>query len=319
MGTVDLRAADVGRRQYGAATRRQLLEVGISYRTIVRRVAAGVWHEPYPGVIDLGTHAHTWRGQAQRLLLAAGPDAALSHRTAAHLHRFLDVDRPATLDAVVPRRRHAAVGNVRLHTARRLDPDEITAVDGLRVTTRARTVYDLAAGHDLETLERWVADLARRDRAALTSVGTLLDRHPHRPGRRALVTAVGRLPADAAALGSPLEVVGVMRFVDLGATGFVLQHPVRDTAGAIICRPDLAFLDAMTLVDFDGVSWHDVTARRAKDETKRATARALGWHVEVLRRGDLDGPRPREIIDRVEAVRRAPNVRQPRSPFGDAS
>ncbi|MBS3940596.1 MAG: hypothetical protein KG028_06510 [Actinobacteria bacterium] len=304
MGTVDLRAADVGRRQYGAATRRQLVEAGISYRTVGRRLAAGVWQEPYPDVIDLGTHARTWRGQLQRLLLAAGPDAAVSHRTAAHLQGFLDVDRPRRLDVVVPRRRHAAVSNVRLHTARRLDPDEITTVHGLRVTTSARTVYDLAPAHDLETLERWLADLARRDRAALQFVGTLLDRHPHRPGRRALVTAVQRLPADAAALGSPLEVLGVMRFVDLGATGFVLQHTVRDLAGVIVCRPDMAFLDVKTFVDFDGASWHDTAARRAKDEAKRDTARALDWHVEVLRRRDLDGSRPREIIERVETLRR---------------
>lgn len=304
MGTVDLRAADVGRRQYGAATRRQLVEAGISYRTIVRRLADGVWQEPYPDVIDLGTHKPTWRGQLQRLLLAAGPDAAVSHLTAAHLHEFLDVDRPAKLDVVVPRRRHAEVGGVRLHTARRLEPDEIATVHGLRTTTSARTVYDLAPTHDLETLERWLADLARKDRASLASVGKLLDRHPSRPGRRSLVAAVQRLPADAAALGSPLEVLGVMRFVDVGARGFVLQHAVRDEAGTIVCRPDLAFLDVMTLVDLDGAAWHDVSARRAKDEAKRATARALGWHVEVLRRADLDGPRPREIVERVERLRR---------------
>src|SRR4051794_40009977 len=63
-------------------SRDQLRACGVSENTYKRRVRSGMWTEPHPGVIALG-----WSGSVSQrrgaALLAAGDEAALSHRAAA--------------------------------------------------------------------------------------------------------------------------------------------------------------------------------------------------------------------------------------------
>jgi len=75
--------------------------------------------------------------------LAAGPDAVVSHRSAAVLHRFHGIvaDTP---ELVFPHRCRRQLHDVLVHRSRTLEPVDSTVVDGLRVTTPVRTVIDLA-------------------------------------------------------------------------------------------------------------------------------------------------------------------------------
>ncbi len=290
MPTVDVRAHALARAQYGRATRRQLRAAGVSDTTITRRIADGVWTEPVPGVVDLGTHGVSWRGRLMELLLGAGPHAWASHATAAYLHRFLDVRQPSDLDVLVPRTRHRKVGGHRLRSTRAIGADEVTTRHGLACTTPARTLLDLAATQTPDDLERWLLHAVRQDRTLPDGVLTLVDRHRTVPGRRRLIEVTDRLPADVHRIESPLEVLGVQRLVALGAPPFVLQHVVRDLAGAWVKRADVAWVDHRTLLEFDGAAYHDLIATRSHDAQVRAQLRALGWYVEVVRRADLDGP-----------------------------
>jgi hypothetical protein len=296
MATVDERAKEVARTQRGRATRRQLREdASVSTATIARRIDRGSWSEPLPGIIDLRTHEPSWQTTATELLLATGPRSWLSHRTAAHLHGFLDVARPDVPDVLVERGSHTRVADVRLHTTVAIASDEETVHDGLRCTTAARTLLDLAAGATLDELERFGLDLARRDRTTLRQLGELLDRYRDTPGRRRLLTAVARLPGDASLLGSPLEVLGVQELRRLGAPPPRLQYVVRDAAGAVVKRVDAAWPDLRVIVEFDGRAYHDATTARAADEQGRARLRQLGWRVVVFRRADLGGDEMRAL------------------------
>jgi hypothetical protein len=300
---VDVRANRLGAAQRGRVRRAQLYDdAGISPRTIHNRLRAGTWSEPVPGVIDLGTHPRTWRGDVTDVVLGAGPHAWASHDTAAHLHRFLDAPRPSRIDVTVPRGRGTRIGEHRLRTTRSLGIDEVTEVHGIPCTTGARTLLDLAVGTAPATVERYLLDLARRDRAALETLVELTDRHRNLPGRRRLLEVVARLPGDVARLGSPLEVVGVQRLVALGAPPFVLQFQVRDLDGSPIKRTDVAWPDAWTVLELDGAGYHDLVASRVEDEQARAKMRALGWHVEVARRADLDTPEFAGFVRRLRAV-----------------
>jgi predicted DNA-binding transcriptional regulator AlpA len=290
MSTVDVRASEVARSQYGRATRDQLRSTaGVSRSTITRRLRDGVWTEPVPGVIDLGTHAVSWRAQVVEVVLAAGDPAWASHLTAAHLHRFLDVPRPETVDVLVPRARHHKVGEHELHATRAIGLDEITERHGIACTTRARTLLDLASTSRPGDLERWLAQATRKDATLPRDVVELCDRHRHVPGRRRLLDAVGRLPDGAAELGSPLEVLGVQELLALGAPPFEVQYTVRDADRNRVKRVDVAWPERRTVLEFDGVAYHDLTDARAADELVRARMRALGWTVEVVRRADLGG------------------------------
>lgn len=270
--------------------RRQLIDdAGVSRRTVASRLRSGEWTEQLPGVIDLGTHPPTWRGQVTALVLASGKDAWASHDTAAHLLRFLDAPRPLALDVVVPRGRHAKVAGHRLHTTRSIGADEVTVAHGIACTGTARTLLDLAVGTRPELLERYLADRIRHDPDLVATVVELTDRHRTLPGRRRLLDVVARLPGDSGKLGSPLEVLGVQRLVQLGAPPFDLQYPVRDLDGAVIKRVDVAWVSRRVLLELDGRGYHDLLGGRTEDAEVRARMRALGWHVEVVRRHELDG------------------------------
>lgn len=295
MASVDERALEVARRQRGLISRRQLAAAGVSPATVGRRIRRGRWCEPLPGVVDLTTHEGSWRKSLQQLLLATAPDSWASHRSAAHLQRFLDVAEPATLDVLVRRGRHSTIGGLHLHTTRALGDDETTTVAGLRCTAAARTLLDLAPTVTIAELERFTADLARRDTAAFRHLGNLLDRYPRAPARRRLLDVLATLPEDVARLGSPLEVIGVPVLLRHGAPPPVLQYRVRDADGAVIKRVDAAWPTLWTVVEFDGRAWHDTPTAREHDAEVRARMRALGWTVEVLRFDDLDGPEPARI------------------------
>ncbi len=81
--TVDGRIGRLAGRQLGVVARAQLLALGVSARQVERRVAQGRLVAVHRGVYAVG-HAHLTReGGWMAALLAAGPAAALSHRTAA--------------------------------------------------------------------------------------------------------------------------------------------------------------------------------------------------------------------------------------------
>jgi hypothetical protein len=127
-------------RQAGAVGRDQLTALGFSRDEIAHEVKHGRLIRVHQGVYAVGHEALSERGRMIAALLAAGPGAALSHRTAAYhwkllcsMPRFPDV----TLIDRAPRRRE----NLRVHHAKRLD---VTTHEGLPVTTPLQTIAQLA-------------------------------------------------------------------------------------------------------------------------------------------------------------------------------
>ncbi len=79
--------------------------------------------------------------RAHGALLAAGPRAALSHRSAASLHGLVkDWQFPFEVTTVEDRR----VKGITIHRSTTLKPRDLTVQLGLRTTTVARTIFDLA-------------------------------------------------------------------------------------------------------------------------------------------------------------------------------
>lgn len=93
----------------------------------------------------------------QAALLACGDGSLLSHATAAFLWGLLDT-HPATLDVTLTAGRCRPKEAVRLHLTSQLDPRDIRQKQGLRLTSPARTLVDLAAHVDPDELERLVAE-----------------------------------------------------------------------------------------------------------------------------------------------------------------
>src|SRR5690349_17887327 len=80
--TVDQILAFLAGRQEGMVARRQLLAAGVSRREIAWRIKVGRLHPVHRGVYAVGHTVVSRSGWWVAAVLAAGPGAVLSHRSA---------------------------------------------------------------------------------------------------------------------------------------------------------------------------------------------------------------------------------------------
>jgi very-short-patch-repair endonuclease len=137
--------------QHGITTREQLLSAGLSPETIKRWLRNGRLIPLHRGVYAVGHLPPSPHAKTMAALLACGPTAVLSHRSAAKLWGLLRYDGPIEVTADNTRRRKGII--VHRH---RLTDAEVTHHWGLPVTTAARTLTDLASVLSPDTLTRAV-------------------------------------------------------------------------------------------------------------------------------------------------------------------
>lgn len=96
----------LARAQHGVVAVRQLAAIGIGRRAVQHRVSCGRLVRVHRGVYAVGHDRLTRDGRWMAAVLAGGPDAVLSHRSAAA--RFALPVRERRIEITVPRRRAVA-------------------------------------------------------------------------------------------------------------------------------------------------------------------------------------------------------------------
>jgi very-short-patch-repair endonuclease len=193
----DQSVAAVADRQGGTIARRQLIALGISASAIDHRLRAGRLHLLHRGVYSVGHRVVGVVGRRWAAVLACGDGAVLADVSAGDA---FDIRRSAsrTIHVLVGRSGHERRDGIRLHWCRSLPPDEVTTLDGLPITTPARTLLDLAAGGLGGRRLEAAVDRAERQRLLdFADLGELLARYPGRPGTPSLKAVLARYePAD---------------------------------------------------------------------------------------------------------------------------
>ena len=238
------------------------------------------------------------RTRVAAVLLNAPEEAVVSHVTAATLWRIAvplrDDDRRIHLTV-------ATGSAVRARADRHIHRIPLAAEDvsrwaGLPVTTPARTWRDLAGvlpGPALLAVSDQVLD-------RLCTRAELEHQLDRRPSGRGSARARAVLPLANPLAESPMESVLRWSIHEAGLPAPVLQHEIRDAAGALLGRADLAWPDRKVLVEFDG----DVHRERdvfVNDVRRQNRLVAAGWIVLRFTSADVLG-RPDEVI---AAIRRA--------------
>jgi predicted transcriptional regulator of viral defense system len=151
--------AETAARQHGVITFDQLVRAGLDKSAIQRRIRAARLHRIHRGVYAVGHKALSNEGRWMAAVLACGEGAALSHRSAAELWDMLRAREYAWVHVTVPtsagRRRRRGI---HLHRSPLLQSGTLTTKRrGIRVTTPARTLADLAkttSAHELNRATR---------------------------------------------------------------------------------------------------------------------------------------------------------------------
>jgi very-short-patch-repair endonuclease len=189
----DRRIAELGRRQYGLVEWGQLEALGLGRGAISARLRTGRLHRVYGGVYSVGHQLIRREGRWMAAVLASGPDAALSHWSAAALWRIRPNSR-SIIDVTDPQKSRSWDGIKRHHKA--LPADERTVEEGIPVTTVPRTIFDLAATEPVDTVENLLREMEFLELRDRLSLWDLVDRYPGRRGVRRVRVALERLEEE---------------------------------------------------------------------------------------------------------------------------
>lgn len=181
--------ADLANRQYGVVSIRQLTgPLGYSQTAVSRGAAEGHLHRLYRGVYAVG-HTHLpLHGKCLAAVLACGPDALLSHRSAAWLWGIVK-GSPAPFEVTTPVPRKARKP-IRIHHSRILTADDRVLREGIPATALSRTLLDCAASQDFWLLQRMLERSEELKLFDLGPVEELLERCGRHAGRGPLRRAI---------------------------------------------------------------------------------------------------------------------------------
>ena len=291
------RIAALADRQHGIVHHGELLALGLSRQAIQRRVAAGRLHPVHRGVYAVGRRHLTLEGRWMAAVRACGPESVLSYRDAGHL-RALRPSARALIEVTVPAAARPRHNGIHVHRTT-LAPEDMTVIDGIPVTSLARTLLDLAAVLRPHQLARAIEAAERRRLLDFGPLRALLTSNPRHAGARNLRAALATY-TEGTVTHSDHEALLLHLCVEAGLPRPQTNSALTLSDGSTI-RPDLLWPAHRLVVEIDGDDWHAHRSARRRDHARDADVQALGLMVVRVLADDLDH-RPREVLTRLEAI-----------------
>ena len=274
---LDEEVAELASRQYGLLRRAQAFDKGATNAMTYRRLAAGRWLQLAPGVYGVPGWPWSWHRSLWLAHLDVGPASVVSHEAAAAVHRFASF-RPGPVVLTVPHGDHERPCPWTVHQATDLRSNDVVMVDGLPVTTKARTLFDLAKVTRRGRLELAVDDAhvsgACRVEEVMAVYAAL--RRRGKPGMKMLGAVLRARGPGYVPPGSVLE-RRLLKVLDGGGLPApVRQYPLPWRPGAE-ARVDFAYPQVRVLVEADGRRWHSRMDQMATDRRRDREALNHGW------------------------------------------
>jgi very-short-patch-repair endonuclease len=205
-------------------------------------------------------------------VLACGPDAVLSHQSAAALWGIRRTSR-ATIDVTAPRRGSHSREGIVVHRVRSLDRRDWTRREGIPVTTVPRTLLDLAEVVRPRELERAFEEAERMRLLDVRAVEEVCCRSRGRRGLRPLGALLAEARGPPPATRSELE----RQFLDLcRESGLQLPLVNVEVAGYEV---DAFWPEQRLVVELDSRTFHQTRAAFESDRIKDAALQLADCRV----------------------------------------
>lgn len=257
--------------QHGVVSRPQLLDAGVRSHVIDHRVRRGRLRPLHRGVYRVGP-IRGRREPEMAALLACGPGAVLSHRSAARLWGLLREEPGDVPVEVSVHPGHPERGpSIRAYRSRVPEPDRAEQ-DGLSLTSAGRTILDLAASTDARGLERALARAGRLELLPPGALQDLLERYPRRRGTP-LLRALLEARAEPAFVRSEAEEL---------LLGLVRRAGIRPPEVNVVVRGwevDFLWRRPGLVVEVDGFAFHRSASAFERDRTRDGILTAAGFRV----------------------------------------
>lgn len=279
----DRRLADLVRRQGGLATTAQLVACGLSRAGIAHRVATGRLFSVRRGVYGLSPHVDASTALWAAVLAVDPARAAVSHWSAAGVHGMTAQRWP--VHVTVPGTGGRSGTGLRIHATRGMVHGDVVLMNGLRVTSPARTVLDIAA----RASDSAVARLIREGEfLGLLQVGAMAEVVATHAGHHGLarVRRVDPMTSETALRQTPLEdqLDALIRTLPVAAPE--RQVVISGISGAAY-RVDFGWPGVRLAAEADGRSAHQRASSLESDRYRDNDLGAVGWQVLRFTRHQL--------------------------------
>jgi very-short-patch-repair endonuclease len=258
----------------------QLQDCGFTAKMIRRLVAYGWLRSVRTGVYMVAGRAPSTWENAVALGLRAGQGSALSHGTAAAIHRLPGLLAPALPEISVPVPRHPRLPDAIVHRVECLDECDVEQRNGVGVTTARRTIVDLAARLDPDLLARVVDEGTIARRWTIAELAACNDRlsAQGRPGVRAMRKVLA-VRAEEPRAESMLE-LRMIRILEPYAP-FETQYQLVLEGRVLLL--DIAWPRWRVAAEVDGWGAHGRSWSKFVDDRSRMNLlEAYGWRVAHL-------------------------------------
>lgn len=303
---IDARIAVVSEAQHGPISVVQLQACGLGGSGARRRAQRGQLHRLHRGVYVPGRPRVGPRGRVAGALLACGQSASASHITGAWLRELRGSTGVVHVTVSgLSGRRHG--GEVVCHSARRLRPQDVEIVDGLPVTSMARTLLDCAPGLGRRGTEKLVAEAEHLGTFDLAAAHDLLAHLRGHPGRGSCAPRSAMRLGRAGGRRLAPRTVCERRCARTG--------PSRSRSATLLsrlaagCSPyaDFLYRSVGLIVEVDPLGTHNTTASYRSDRRRDRATDRLGYQTMRFSDQDLEDLRACaiEVLERHEFRARA--------------
>ena len=303
----DVEISRLAERQHGVVSLPQLLFLGLSARAVRDRVATGRLIRIHRAVYAVGHGRLTKRGHWMAAVLAYGPAARLSHRSAACLEGIRPDNRAKT-DVTVPSRSARPRRGIDVHMSTTLEPADMTIIDAIPCTTLPRTLLDLAEVVDERAVEKAINQAEVLRKFDLGAVNEVLSRAPGRRGAAVLKRVLTAYDGPTLTVRELEE-----RFLALCRAAGLPKPAVNEWItldGGIAYKADFLWQAERLIVETDG--WGSHGTRQAFENDRRRDRRlsVAGWTVVRFTWRDVE----REPAEVKETLGRLWEARSGRAP-----
>ncbi|MFZ1995937.1 MAG: hypothetical protein WAU75_17640 [Solirubrobacteraceae bacterium] len=284
----------LARRQHGHVARCQLLALGVSQGLIAGRLGAGDWVAIHKGVYCIGPRRDDPISRAAAAVLACGDGAALSHSSAATLWG-LEARWSFPLEVTAKGRRDRP--GITAHRCQSLTRRDVTHEQGIPITTRARTILDMAPRLSTKALTRLVNDARRAGHLHPATFQDILQRNPYHPATK-LLTPFAEDPVNPTRSTFEDEFLAFIKTYNLPPPQVNVHVNGREV--------DALFPAHKLIVEADGWEFH--RDREAFEDDRERDAENLRHGIATVRvtrdrighTPDREAARLNEILDRLK-------------------
>jgi very-short-patch-repair endonuclease len=279
MSPVNLLIIDLGAARHGVVTRAQMKSVGASRRQIERMVATGFVRRATPAVFVVRGHAPTWDQRLEIARAQAGERSFVSCASAAVRWGMPRIGAGA-VEVTVPRGTPPPRRTIgRVHVTRLpIDDRSVTMLDGVPISTPARTLLDLSARLGSGHLGECIIDLCHRGLLTLPQLSADLRRWSG-PGVRGgpRLRRVIEGCEDVPITESFLETRFLALVREAGLPLPRTQVPI--TVDGFSYRVDSIWDDRKLIVELNGYGTHASRVQLGADAERTARLQAAGYEV----------------------------------------